>query len=466
MSFDSVNTVYGSMPANLNCEKLIDLCEESGVQTGPFGSQLHQEDYVADGTPIITVEHLGENSIVHVNLPRVSDEDKTRLSKYVLKKGDIVFSRVGSVDRRALVKATEDGWLFSGRCLRVRSKPEVLNAEWLSYFFGLPAFKNYIRGIAVGATMPSINTKILSDVPIYFPEIDVQRRAANVLSLIDDRITLLRETNSTLEDIAQALFKSWFVDFDPVRAKAEGKLPEGMDEATAALFPDAFEMTEFGEVPKGWVVDSFGNWIDVLETGRRPKGGVSGIDSGIPSIGAESVTRIGEFDYSKLKFVPADFFEKMKAGKLQSKDVLLYKDGGKPGVFLPRVSMFGDGFPFEVCGINEHVFRLRAKQPLGQTFLYFWLWSDSVMHELKHRGGKAAIPGINQSDVKELKIAVPEGKIAIQFEEITSPLVSKILANAKSIKTLSNLRDTLLPRLISGQLRIADAEAELKKVTA
>lgn len=317
-----------------------------------------------------------------------------------------------------------------------------------------------------GSGVPTLNRNHLHPLKVVKPSLSLQKSIAAILGNLDDRITLLRETNTTLEAIAQALFKSWFVHFDPVRSKSEGKLPEGMDEATAALFPDAFEETELGMVPKGWVVDSFGNWIDVLETGRRPKGGVSGIDSGIPSIGAESVTRIGEFDYSKLKFVPSDFFAKMKTGKLQSKDVLLYKDGGKPGVFLPRVSMFGDGFPFDVCGINEHVFRLRIKKPLGQTFLYFWLWSDSVMHELKHRGGKAAIPGINQSDVKELRIAVPEGKIATEFEEITSPLVSKILANAKSINSLSNLRDTLLPRLISGQLRIASARAELEKVTA
>ena len=141
-----IETVYGELPSNLKEAKLSAICEKNGVQTGPFGSQLHKEDYVVNGTPIITVEHLGENRIVHENLPRVSDEDKTRLSKYQLKTGDIVFSRVGSVDRRALVQAKEDGWLFSGRCLRVRPIQEIVDSRWLSYFFGLPAFKNYIRG--------------------------------------------------------------------------------------------------------------------------------------------------------------------------------------------------------------------------------------------------------------------------------------------------------------------------------
>ena len=267
MSSDFTETVYGLMPAILNCSSLVQLCVDGGVQTGPFGSQLHQEDYVEVGTPIITVEHLGENRIIHSNLPRVTDEDKQRLSRYTLKEGDIVFSRVGSVDRRALVQQHESGWLFSGRCLRVRPNSELLDSQWLSYFFGLPSFKNYIRGIAVGATMPSINTKILSDVPIYFPPITIQREAARILKTLDDRITLLRETNSTLETIAQALFKSWFVDFDPVRAKQEGIAPEGLDEATAALFPDGFEESELGLVPKGWQVMPVGDVVESVGGG-------------------------------------------------------------------------------------------------------------------------------------------------------------------------------------------------------
>ncbi len=155
-------TEYGAFSSSFCCAKLSELCEDKiGVQTGPFGSQLHKEDYVEIGTPIITVEHLGDNRIIHVDTPFVSDEDKERLSKYHLREGDIVFSRVGSVDRRALVRKGEDGWLFSGRCLRVRADKAKIDPSYLSYVFGLESFKNYIRSIAVGATMPSINTKIL-----------------------------------------------------------------------------------------------------------------------------------------------------------------------------------------------------------------------------------------------------------------------------------------------------------------
>ena len=191
--------------------KQYKLGEIADVQTGPFGSQLHMCDYQNEGTPIITVEHLGDNRIIHNNLPLVGDEDKNRLSKYVLNEGDIVFSRVGSVDRRAYVSANENGWMFSGRCLRVRPSQEV-DSKYLSYYFGLEDFKETIRRIAVGATMPSINTSILSNVVVTLPSLDTQRRIASILTSIDDKIDLLHRENATLEQMAETMFRQWFVE--------------------------------------------------------------------------------------------------------------------------------------------------------------------------------------------------------------------------------------------------------------
>lgn len=342
--------------------------------------------------------------------------------------------------------------------------PELVSCKYMYYV--ISDLVGHLKELSVGTATKFLTKTILNELPIPLPPKSKQDEIAELLSALDDRITLLHETSSTLEAIAQALFKSWFVDFDPVYAKADELELEGIDTATAELFPDSFEESELGLVPLGWNVDRAGSWLNVLETGRRPKGGVAGITDGIPSIGAESIVRIGAFDYSKTKYVPADFFEKMKSGELQSHDVLLYKDGGKPGVFLPRVSMFGDGFPFEKCGINEHVFRIRLKEPFCQVFLYYWLWSDAVMHELKHRGGKAAIPGINQSDVKELKLIIPDTHVLTRFNELTSPLISTIFSNSKQAQTLIQLRNTLLPRLISGQLCLSEASVQIEAVCA
>ena len=209
-------TAYGKFPNHFRADKLVNLCiRGNGIQTGPFGSQLHQRDYVSEGTPIITVEHLGQNRITTQDLPRVSDYDHIRLSKYTLQEGDVVFSRVGSVDRRALVRKGEEGWLFSGRCLRVRPDPSKIDAGYISYFFGLDSFQDYIRAIAVGATMPSLNTQILSDVPILYPPLPEQRAIAHILGSLDDKIELNRRTNQTLEQMARAIFQDWFVAFGP-----------------------------------------------------------------------------------------------------------------------------------------------------------------------------------------------------------------------------------------------------------
>ena len=252
-------TDYGTFRHDFHIDSLSNLCDgNTGIQTGPFGSQLHQKDYVSVGTPIITVEHLGENRIVHKDLPQVSDYDRDRLSRYTLREGDIVFSRVGSVDRRSLVHEAEEGWLFSGRCLRVRPDIDKIDPRYLSYFFGLPAFQEHIRSIAVGATMPSLNTHILSSVPIVYPSLPEQRAIAHVLGTLDDKIELNRRMNETLEEMARALFKSWFVDFDPVRAKMEAR-DTGLPPHVAALFPDRLVDSELGLVPEGWEVRALGD---------------------------------------------------------------------------------------------------------------------------------------------------------------------------------------------------------------
>ena len=181
------------------------LGEFAEIQTGPFGSQLHKEDYVLDGTPIVTVEHLGKRHFTEQNLPRVSDKDKQRLSKYILSEGDIVFSRVGSVDRCSYVDESNDGWMFSGRCLRVRTNGTVLPL-YLYYYFCLEETKQFMRNIAVGATMPSINTKLMSEVPIEVPALKVQRRIVAMLSAIDKKIELNEPINENLLQQATTIF--------------------------------------------------------------------------------------------------------------------------------------------------------------------------------------------------------------------------------------------------------------------
>ncbi len=183
------------------------LGEVSQVKTGPFGSSLHESDYVDEGTPIITVEHLGEFGVEHRNLPLVSEDDRRRLSAYALFIGDIVFSRVGSVDRNALIRPSEAGWLFSGRLLRVRPAARIVNSSFLSFQFHSEAFVAQVKQVAVGQTMASLNTRILNGLPVTLPSLAEQQAIAGALSDMDSEITALEARREKTVALKQAMMQ-------------------------------------------------------------------------------------------------------------------------------------------------------------------------------------------------------------------------------------------------------------------
>lgn len=179
----------GRIPEEWEVNPIGKECKQSGgsIQTGPFGSQLHAKDYKENGIPIITVEHLAEGKILHQNLPLVGEADYRRLRKYVLKYGDLVFSRVGAIDRCSFTSYKEEGWLFSGRCLRVRGGSRF-DAKFLSYLLNYDTCKQWILNNAVGSTMKCLNTTILSNLPIKMPTLPEQSRIASILSQADETI--------------------------------------------------------------------------------------------------------------------------------------------------------------------------------------------------------------------------------------------------------------------------------------
>ena len=194
-------TEVGVIPKDWRVETISSVAD---VKTGPFGSALHERDYVPNGTPIITVEHLSEYGILHHNLPMVSDADRVRLKSYELCAGDIVFSRVGSVDRNSLVSKKEDGWLFSGRLLRVRTLDNTTYPPYLSYHLHSEPFKKRVRGVAVGQTMASLNTEILKSVRVVIPTIPEQRAIAEALSDVDGMLATLEALIVKKRSIKQA----------------------------------------------------------------------------------------------------------------------------------------------------------------------------------------------------------------------------------------------------------------------
>lgn len=424
--------------------KTYKLSEIATVQTGPFGSQLHREDYVEIGTPIITVEHLGENRIVHENLPRVCDEDKERLSKYSLRTNDIVFSRVGSVDRRAFVSENEDGWLFSGRCLRVRTNSENIDSKFLSFYFGQESFKEYIRGIAVGATMPSINTKILSDIQITLPSIEEQKAIAKILSSLDDKIELNRQMNRTLEAMARAVFKAWFVDFEPVRANSENRPSESASPEIAKLFPSEFE----NDIPKGWELRELREAFEINPFRKLVKGQTAKfLDMANVPIFGHSITNLSEREfYSGMKFI---------AGDTLLARITPCLENGKTA-FVDFLNNGEVGF-----GSTEFIV-LRPKN-LPEYFAYLLCRDEDFRaFAIQSMTGTSGRQRVQTDQLASYKIALPSNVnlISKKLGDVLTPMVHRISQNSVETKSLSQIRDSLLPRLISGKIKVGAAESE------
>ena len=386
------------------------------VQTGPFGSQLHMSDYKLEGTPIITVEHLGENKILHSNLPLVCEEDKRRLNKYTLKEGDIVFSRVGSVDRRAYVSRNEDGWMFSGRCLRVRVDKSIVNPKFLSYYFGQENFKEGIRRIAVGATMPSINTSILSEIVVVIPEIGTQTSIASILSSLDDKLDLLHRQNKTLEQLAETLFRQWFVE-------------------------EAEEDWERKKVKDVCVTISKGTTPTTL--GKQFK------KSGINFIKAESLTDIGGFLPEKFAFIDEDTDELLKRSRIRNGDVLITIAGT-----IGRIAyVTADILP---ANTNQAIGFMRAnKEVITPRFIYCLFKTSEVKNNFESRVVHAVQPNLSLSEIGDIEFNMPPMLILNNRMSELESIFIKVEFNTTQIRTLTQLRDTLLPKLMSGEVRVS-----------
>jgi len=427
-----------------------EICAAQGgaIQTGPFGSQLHTSDYKEVGIPVVMPTNIGDGGIVEDGIARIDQSDVDRLSQHKLMLNDIVFSRRGDVTKNALIREHEVGWFCGTGCLKVRLGTErIANAKFISHCLRLPDTKDWLVRHAVGATMPNLNTGILSAVPINLPPISVQREIAAMLGSLVDRITLLRETNTTLEAIAQALFKSWFVDFDPVQAKMQGRAPEGMDEATAALFPDSFEDSELGPVPKGWPTISFRDSINVIG-GGTPK-------TSVPEYWGGDIPWFSVVDAPSASDVFVVNTEKhiTEAGlngsstKLLPAGTTIISARGTVG----RLAL--TGCPM---AMNQSCYGLRGKAG-DQYFTYFS--TTRLVEQLKQRAHGSVFDTITQETFAGVSVCYPATEVMQAFEELVEPLLMRIRENLIQANSLASLRDALLPCLISGQLRLAEVQA-------
>ncbi|WP_424859612.1 MULTISPECIES: restriction endonuclease subunit S [unclassified Tepidimonas] len=449
----AVEELVGPAPKGWKYKTLGEACKDGGgdIQTGPFGSQLHASDYVPVGVPSIMPQNIGDNRIIEDGIARITPEDARRLSRYLVRRGDIVYSRRGNVERRALVGHHEDGWLCGTGCIRVRLGENGADPRYASYYLGHPVVREWIVRHAHGATMPNLNTSILAACPFLEPPLAEQRAIAHILGTLDDKIELNRKQNETLEAMARALFKAWFVDFEPVRAKMEGRwrrgenLP-GLPAHLYDLFPDRLVESELGEIPEGWELATLGDVAENHRRGVQPEQ----IAPGTPYIALEHMPRrcialsewgtADELESNKFRFKKGDIL----FGKLRP---YFHKVGVAPI----------DG----VCSTDIVVAAPRSREWFGFALGHV---SSVEFVEYTNAGSTGTkMPRTSWADMARYEVVLPPGPVATAFTDLVQPLVERIVTGIHESRTLAALRDALLPKLISGEIRVEDAETFLKE---
>jgi len=443
----------------MNNYKLVFLKDIADSQTGPFGSQLHQSDYVSEGTPMVTVEHLGVERFTHQNLPFVSDKDRDRLSKYILREGDIVFSRVGSVDRCTYVTKEEDGWMFSGRCIRVRTN-ENANGRYLNFYFRQDFFKKMMLDISVGATMPSLNTKLMDNIPLRLPNIQTQQKIAKVLSDLDAKIEINNCINSELEAIAKTLYDYWFVQFDFPDADCKPYKTSGGKMVWNA------ELKR--EIPEGWEVKTFSEWINNDKSGDWGKEQVEGnYTEKVYCIRGADINGLN--GAGELKSPERYILEKNLHKTLDPADLIVEISGGSPTQSTGRLAFITEGTleRFDapiICSNFCKAVTLKNKKLL-YNFVYHWksIYDAGVL--FGYEGKTSGIKNLLfDSFVSSHYTVIPDETLAEKFYDFMEPLQTKKQKNLKENQELASLRDWLLPMLMNGQVSVGEFEEELRMV--
>ncbi|RUO22099.1 restriction endonuclease subunit S [Aliidiomarina haloalkalitolerans] len=487
------------MPSHWGITTLGELAKASGgdIQTGPFGSQLHASDYVDHGIPSIMPKNITVDAITTDDIARVSVKDVERLSKYKVHVGDIVYSRRGDVEKCARVTEKEDGWLCGTGCLRVRVNSNEVSTEYLHAYLCHPSVREWIVRHAVGATMPNLNTSILSSLPVVIPSKDEMAVISSIWLTVSSKIELNKQINQTLEQMAQAIFKSWFVDFEPVKAKMaaleaggseedalnaamqaisgkdQGQLarfkteqPEQYNElrTTAELFPSAMQDSELGEIPEGWNALPFGELLEKTIGGDWGKEQPD--EKHTEKVKILRGTDLPNIYLGNDKKVPTRYVEpkKLKSRKLRPGDIVIEVSGGSKDQPTGRSLFLTKDF-LNRLGVCEPASFCRLFRPINESIgLILGLHLRQIYSEGKTWQYQNQSTGISNFQTKvflenEL-LALPDEDLISSFIKLALPLIDKVYSN-ESI-TLSDLRDALLPRLISGELNIASLEQEME----
>ena len=384
-------------------------------QTGPFGSQLHASDYVKDGIPCIMPANMKNNRVDIDNIARISEKDAKRLSKHIVKKGDILYSRRGDITLKALITDKEVGYFCGTGCLLIRAGDKI-DSEFLTYLLSTETNKVWIVKQAVGATMPNLNTDILASFPLYIPDLKTQESIAAVLSALDKKIALNKQINARLEEMAKTLYDYWFVQFDFPDANGKPYKSSGGEMV--------FDETLKREIPKGWEVKSLGDWAEIrkgtliTEKTANTNGDIKVISAGV------------------------DFSYYHDVANRPKNTITISASGANAGF----VNFWRE--PIFACDCTTI-----TNSVIGRT-LYILNFLKIVQDFIYQQARGSAQPHVYPKDIEGLKIIVPPDLLLKRFGEFVENWNLKIANNEKQNHQLTQLRDFLLPMLMNGQVSV------------
>ncbi len=407
------------------------------------GPGILAKDFREEGVPLVRLSGLERSGSVLEGCNYLDPATvKQRWSHFALQLGDILLSSSASLGRIGVVGPDGAGAIPYTGIIRMRPRDERVYAPFIRYLLEGPDFQRQAEIAGVGSVMRHFGPMHLRQMSVQLPPPEMQRAIAHILGTLDDKIELNRRTNETLEAIARALFKSWFVDFDPVRAKAEGRDP-GLPVHLADLFPDSFEDSELGEVPTGWRVAPIGELATIV-------GGTT------PSTKQEAFWEDGGNYWATPKDLAALATPVLLQTERRITDAGLAQIGS--GLLPPGTVLLSSRAPIgylaiaEVpVAINQGFIAMRPAAGVSNLFLLYW--AEWAQEEIISRANGSTFLEISKSNFRPIPVVTPSPRIFEAFDQMVHPLHSRIVANERETRTLTSVRDSLLPKLISGELR-------------
>jgi type I restriction enzyme S subunit len=368
--------------------------------------------------------------------------------------GDVVFTSKGTVGRFGFVTKGIQRFVYSPQLCFWRSLDNsAIDPRFLFYWVQGKEFYRQYKSVSQKTDMAEyVSLSDQRSMEVTLPLLEQQKAIAHILGTLDDKIGLNRKTNETLEGIAKALFKSWFVDFDPVKAKAEGR-STGLPEEISDFFPDSFEESELGEIPSGWTVDSFTSEFNVLG-GGTPKTSVEEFwDGDLPWFSVVDAPSDSDcWVIGTQKTITSSGLENCSSDLLRKGTTIISARGT-----VGKVCLVG-----RPMAMNQSCYALQSKKGRQDTYCYYS--TKEIVEILKARAHGSVFSTITRDTLHGVNICCPDPVIIDAFEELSSPLLEKVKLHVDESSTICSIRDALLSKLVSGELRIPDAEKMLEEV--